>query len=526
MGDEIEPSFLKLLKNLKAKPGTAEKLWKGGITSAADLSSYDTADVKAIVNDPVLIKTFLPVLQQYAFQISMDKNPNEKAMQLLQSHNNTTPQQGSGLQSDATGFSPGSNDATRSTTTTTTNIPAFTLNGISNQRPRQNQVSTSVKISGGQFSQCAVMPNEQVVFNNQGATFLSKYTEGENGKERKKVGGSYINLSNGMKFSTTDMHFMDNQSFWLDNVKIKRPSTDIHIGSDCYPIENFGTSKALIINNICFGSTVNRDGAEKDTQNMKSLLEQLGFKVTVATDKRGAEIHQLLREFSRECVNAPMTLVYVGSHGERSDNQDCFVGIDQQRITVEELTKYFSTSEAPGLAKKPKLFFLQFCRIVKSTAADSIGFNPASPPGRTEAESQNVSEQQNAAVQNDATEQFDDIKVDLGYLNGDVRSDAMGEGVDETMETDAHHVAHSYADMLISYATAAGTKAYRDVCEGSWYVTTLSKVIKDNTHDDICSILTKVNNSVMVKQAEEAGEVAVQMTEFKTTLRKKVVFFQ
>ena len=46
------------------------------------------------------------------------------------------------------------------------------------------------------------------------------------------------------------------------------------------------------------------------------------------------------------------------SHGEK----DCVYGTDEQKVFLRELTQPFSSGQAPTLAGKPKLFFIQACQ--------------------------------------------------------------------------------------------------------------------------------------------------------------------
>jgi len=54
-----------------------------------------------------------------------------------------------------------------------------------------------------------------------------------------------------------------------------------------YPnYENWGRSRALVINNVVFSDCPNRDGAAEDGKNMRNILQQMGFVVESHENKR------------------------------------------------------------------------------------------------------------------------------------------------------------------------------------------------------------------------------------------------
>lgn len=109
-----------------------------------------------------------------------------------------------------------------------------------------------------------------------------------------------------------------------------------------------------------------------------------------------------------------------------------------------------------------------------------------------------------------------------------VRSDA-GSFLDEDMKSNVEEEAAKETrvmDMLCVYATLAGTKAYRDTADGSWFVTALIRVFEKHANkDDVLSMITKVNNSVSVNKGKEGRETAVQVSEVVHSLRKKLFFY-
>ncbi|CAK8688585.1 unnamed protein product [Clavelina lepadiformis] len=118
----------------------------------------------------------------------------------------------------------------------------------------------------------------------------------------------------------------------------------------------------------------------------------------------------------------------------------------------------------------------------------------------------------------------------IGWLKNEAQADGEGNAKDN-------------ADMLLAFATASGllikpvigicamnfftivvgNSAYRDEVNGSWFTTSLCKVLIEEAKDeDLLSMLTKVNSVVMRKRGSDEQE---QMTEVTHTLSKKILFF-
>ncbi|XP_076812923.1 non-catalytic caspase homolog csp-3-like [Clavelina lepadiformis] len=70
-------------------------------------------------------------------------------------------------------------------------------------------------------------------------------------------------------------------------------------------------------------------------------------------------------------------------------------------------------------------------------------------------------------------------------------------------QADGEGNAKDNADMLFAFATASGNSAYRDEVNGSWFTTSLSKVLMEEAKDeDLLSMLTKAKhwffNSILI----------------------------
>nr|CAB3262378.1 uncharacterized protein LOC100179627 [Phallusia mammillata] len=292
-----------------------------------------------------------------------------------------------------------------------------------------------------------------------------------------------------------DFCFSDTSNFTL-NESSQVLSSPIGQGNDptVRPAQQFRKSRALLLNNItCTGCNV-RYGADRDSANLKNILEQLNFEVESHIDKRKEEMFHILREFtdSRKNEHAPMVLVFIGSHGHRdSANRDWFIDTNGEKISEEEVVNYFTPSNAPLIKKTtPKLFFFQFCRQIDREATQSDSIMGLEEPRTFE------------------------------WLKKTTRSDTC---IDTDRELVTSNPAQKYANMLFAFASAPGAAAIRNRNDGSWFVTALCKIlIEHSLTEDLLSMLTMVNAAVMKKRGTVDNREVVQMCEVKSYLTEKV----
>lgn len=121
------------------------------------------------------------------------------------------------------------------------------------------------------------------------------------------------------------------------------------------------------------------------------------------------------------------------SHGENG----CVFGTDEQKVSLQELTRRFTSRQAPTLAGKPKLFFIQACQ--------GRGYQRGSvlcPPRPSQEGGQRESR----------------LEEDAGRVYG------------ETVPDDA--------DFLLGMATVPDCKSFRNVSKGSIYIQELCLQLK------------------------------------------------
>lgn len=247
----------------------------------------------------------------------------------------------------------------------------------------------------------------------------------------------------------------------------------------------------LVINNVNFiKDPVPRNGAEHDLENVETFFTKAGFtSVRKYYDLPKHKMVDILDETRKrsELGKHDGLICIIMSHGDEKGIR-CSNG---ETISVDEITSKFrgNNESCPQLAGKPKLFFLQACR----GEVDDKGY-----------------------------------PVTCGLDDDDVFADsAHCEGRSLTLPSDA--------DFLISYSTTPGYKSYRRftmpaACPqpidseslGSWFISTLMRVLRENSHaDDLMTMLTKVNQE-MIRKATGNGNK--QIPSHVSMLTRKVFF--
>lgn len=129
-------------------------------------------------------------------------------------------------------------------------------------------------------------------------------------------------------------------------------------------------------------------------------------------------------------------------------------GADGQ-FMVQELWENFIGDKCPSLIGKPKLFFIQACR--GSMTDPGILYKPVP-------------------------------KTRLRLLSDTVDARMFGGPT--------HFVIPTLADLLVMYSTAEGYYSFRNPADGSWFIQALCEELRENSHEDLMSILTGVNRRV------------------------------
>lgn len=118
-----------------------------------------------------------------------------------------------------------------------------------------------------------------------------------------------------------------------------------------------------------------RKGAYADFTNMKKVFKILGFKLMTYYDKKEAQILDILKQASvnQELRKRTGFACVISSHGEQEERvassqtgkklESVILGVDNKKVALKDLVEFFSNENCPSLKGKPKLFFIQACRV-------------------------------------------------------------------------------------------------------------------------------------------------------------------
>ncbi|XP_048050928.1 caspase b-like [Megalobrama amblycephala] len=143
---------------------------------------------------------------------------------------------------------------------------------------------------------------------------------------------------------------------------LKDKRNEVYIPKDAYQRKRL----ALLITNIQFQHLGNRDGAEKDEENMEWLLEALGYRVEKHRNLTGKEIDAAVRNFAAHSdhKDSDSTFVVLMSHGGRIGNKDVILGANDSSdyFFVDDIFTHLSSENCPALIDKPKVILIQGSR--------------------------------------------------------------------------------------------------------------------------------------------------------------------
>uniref|UniRef100_G1QAH7 Caspase 10 n=1 Tax=Myotis lucifugus TaxID=59463 RepID=G1QAH7_MYOLU len=224
----------------------------------------------------------------------------------------------------------------------------------------------------------------------------------------------------------------------------------------------------VVINNQNFTSLSKRQGTDKDAECLKHVFQWLGFNVDMRVDVTKERLDEVLQEYKShpDHANGDCFVFCVLTHGKFG----AVYSSDQALIPIREIMSHFTAQQCPGLANKPKLFFIQAC--------------------------------QGGEIQSS-------VSIEADAVNPELVEPPLQESVPVE------------ADFLLGLSTVPGYVSFRHKTEGSWYIQSLYNYLKHLVprHEDLLSILTAVNNDV-----SRRGGTKKQIPQPYFTLRKKVIF--
>ncbi|XP_067450974.1 caspase a-like [Thunnus thynnus] len=226
--------------------------------------------------------------------------------------------------------------------------------------------------------------------------------------------------------------------------------------------ESIRSRVALLITNIKFtDEKLNRDGAEKDEQNMEKLLKALGYEVVKHTNLTGKEIDDAVIKFSKhpKLKETDSVFVIIMSHGKPG----AVLGVNHKKgqpdkFPIDNIYKHLDTQKCPALLNKPKIIIIQACRGGKKGSVL-------------------VSDSAQAAVVCDDVQQ-----PDL----------SLSAGVEDIEEDFVRH-AHKEKDFIALLSSTPDTVSHRDENKGSFLIQYIVEVFNDSwREDDIDELFRKV----------------------------------
>ena len=129
-----------------------------------------------------------------------------------------------------------------------------------------------------------------------------------------------------------------------------------------YPMTQRPRGITLIISNEHFEenpSLQDRQGNQKDVEQLRDLWQFLNFEVVLRQDLVSQEIYNAIREISTmDHSQYDCFVCCLLSHGADGG----IFGTDCELVEIKDITAMFKGVACPTLANKPKLFFIQACR--------------------------------------------------------------------------------------------------------------------------------------------------------------------
>jgi hypothetical protein len=297
-------------------------------------------------------------------------------------------------------------------------------------------------------------------------------------------------MANTSNFDTTDASVFQAFSNFLTGVKKpgekygSRPCTE-----DTYNMTHSQMGVAAILNLTDFSSHYNledRNGSEKDVENLKTVFELFGFTVKNYPNLTTREIRKTLKKLSDDYPeDSNCLLVAMMSHG----NQNGIIYTRDGTMKVDEIWRPFTADKCKNLAGKPKIFLVQACRGNLPDVGAEIEVEPE------------VSEKEDCFASRSSLK-FESERFVISTL----------------------------ADIVIYFSSAEGFPSFRDD-NGAWFVQALCATLKDchesQAETDLMTIFTRINRFISyAKQANSRDNFnfCKQMPVIQSMLTKNVIF--
>ena len=255
-----------------------------------------------------------------------------------------------------------------------------------------------------------------------------------------------------------------------EEVKIRREKKPgIYEAYEMKRPKNKPHGTAVIINNEKFITLKDREGTHIDEGNLIETFRYLGYAVEVYRNQSAAQIRDIFKKMKgRDHKDCNSFVCCILSHGD----EGLIHGVDGIPVKITELVAGINCDTLKG---KPKMFFFQACR---GSGIDKGG----------------------------ATVEPDSASVPEPRVEAD---------------SDPHKIPKD-SDFLFGYATPSGKKAWRDLDNGSWYISELCRALCTHaTYADVSYMLVRAHKNL--SKYEYQGNK--QASPFENSLRNNVYFF-
>ncbi|XP_075464771.1 caspase-8-like isoform X2 [Ascaphus truei] len=263
-----------------------------------------------------------------------------------------------------------------------------------------------------------------------------------------------------------------NIEHYISELSLNAESTSGGIPEEAlYEMNRKHRGHCLIISNLNFMKNQPRKGTGKDADDLYDVFTWLGLEVEICKDQTAEEISKQMERYkSKDHNERDCFICCILTHGESG----AIMGADDAVISIHDVMSYFTATNCPSLATKPKLFFIQACQGKETQKA--------------------------ACVEADAN-------------------------VPRPVERRRYvQTIPDQADFLLGMSTVDGYSSFRHVTKGTWYIQALCENLAKSVPrgEDILSILTKVNQDVSLKEDRDGKKKQMPMPAY--TLRKKIIF--
>lgn len=264
--------------------------------------------------------------------------------------------------------------------------------------------------------------------------------------------------------------YTEKTSFQIEpDIQVKRAERyGSHPKLQIYNMKSPRRGVLFFVNIIRIRNKKDRDGAEKDRENLITLFREMYYTVFYYEDLTREQFVNLVEDFKKtNYLKSVDSFVFcIHTHGDLYMNQTICEFSDGHTIGVDKIIEIFSNVKCTDLVGKPKVFFFPFCRGTIS----------------------------------DRERKIPRIETD-GVVNAAVPS---------------------FSDILICYGTVPGFTTHRDADFGSWYIRELCKVFAEHACDcHIEELLKMVGSKTLELRAE--GRLQVASTESRGF--NKLMFF-